>query len=410
MMEMPHRSDASPGELGPLTPWSLPGGGTTPPLRELVAIFVLVLAVYIAITPRPHGFYHHYVYMAKAFLDGRTDLTNLPQHYHDVIHFNGKVYAPFQPLPAVLLMPLVAVHGEAAHPGRLGQVFAAAAVAVFVGALGRLGRSRAVRIFTGLALGVGSVLWTATAIGSTWFFGQVVVTLMLALLIWELAGPARGWLAGVWLAAAWLSRATVLPAIPAVAVLLVLRHQRLRPLAGFALASAAGLAALGVYNYLRFGDVLESGYGMLSLALPSAITVGQTGYLGLKYIPQHLYTMLFRAPVLLESWPFLKPDPNGMALIFTSPVILRLLFGPIGWARALVWGLPAAAVLGPTLVFFSTGWIQFGYRYSLDWWPFVLVLLAFALRETPRAADAALLAAAVAMNALGVYWVHALGW
>jgi hypothetical protein len=54
--------------------------------------------------------------------------------------------------------------------------------------------------------------------------------------------------------------------------------------------------------------------------------------------------------------------------------------------------------------------VQFGYRYSLDWWPFVLVLLASALGGRPRLADYGLLAAGIVMNGLGVYWVRALGW
>ncbi len=61
------------------------------------------------------------------------------------------------------------------------------------------------------------------------------------------------------------------------------------------------------------------------------------------------------------------------------------------------------------LVYFSTGWVQFGYRYSLDWWPFLLVVLAFTLDERPRAIDVALLAASIVMNGLGAYWVRVLG-
>ncbi len=386
------------------------GWGRTPPARELLTVFLLVLAVYVVVTPRPHGFYHHHVYMAKAFLAGRVDLTGVPNHYHDVIRLNGKVYAPFQPLPAVILMPFVAVKGDASHPGRAGQVVAALAVALLVGALGRMQRPRPVRIFTGIALGLGSVLWSATAIGSTWFFAHAVVVLMLTLVLWELTGAARGWLVGAWLAGAFLTRATLLPAIPAVAVLLVLRRRGGRPLGGYALATVLGLTVLAGYNYLRFGNPFEAGYEMLSLGLTNAITLEQSGYVGLVYIHRHLYTMLFRAPELLGHWPFLKPSPDGMALIFTSPVIVRLLFGHIGRARVLAWSLPIACVLAPMLIFFSTGWVQFGYRYSLDWWPFALVLLAFALGERPAPVDWALLAAAVWMNALGVYWVRALGW
>jgi hypothetical protein len=33
----------------------------------------------------------------------------------------------------------------------------------------------------------------------------------------------------------------------------------------------------------------------------------------------------------------------------------------------------------PMLAYFSTGWVQFGYRYSLDRWVFALVVLARAL-------------------------------
>jgi hypothetical protein len=54
--------------------------------------------------------------------------------------------------------------------------------------------------------------------------------------------------------------------------------------------------------------------------------------------------------------------------------------------------------------------VQYGYRYSLDWWVFVMVLLALALGPRPRAVDFALLGVSVSMNLLGVYWVRALGW
>jgi hypothetical protein len=375
---------------------------------ERVVVFAVILAVYVVVTPRPHGFYHHHVHMAKAFLAGRVDLRGVPPHYHDLIYRDGRVYAPFQPVPAVLLMPLVAVWGDAVHPGRAGQIAAAFAAAMLVGALGRLGRPRSVRLAVGLALGLGSVLWSATAIGSAWFFAHVVVTLALALLVWELAGPARGWVAGLWLASAFLSRATLVPAIPAVAALLWLRRGTVRALPGFALTAGAGFAVLLGYNYLRFGTPFEFGFGLVAMALPSVQTVERSGLFGWSYVPQHLYTMLFRAPELLAAAPFLKPDPAGMALPFTSPLIVRLLFGRAG--PAWLWALPVPLVVVPVLVYFSTGWVQFGYRYSLDWWPFLLVVLANVLDARPRAVDIVLLAAAIAMNGLGAYWVRALGW
>jgi hypothetical protein len=123
----------------------------------------------------------------------------------------------------------------------------------------------------------------------------------------------------------------------------------------------------------------------------------------------HLYALFVRAPDLLATFPYLRPSPWGMALVFTSPVILRLLFAAdrVTW---LPWGGLILATAVPMLAFFSVGWVQFGYRYSLDWWVFLLVLLAYALGTRPRPVDYALLTIGVAMNALGVYWVRALGW
>jgi hypothetical protein len=99
-----------------------------------------------------------------------------------------------------------------------------------------------------------------------------------------------------------------------------------------------------------------------------------------------------------------------LSLLLTSPVILRLLFpaqGTRGWG---VWAALALSLLLPLLPYFSIGWVQYGYRYSLDWWVYVMVLLALAVGPRPRPVDYALLVAAWAMNLLGVYWVRALGW
>ncbi len=376
---------------------------------EPAAVFAAVLAVYLVVTPQTNQAYRHFVYVAQGFLQGRVDLPGVPDYYHDVIHFQGRIYAPFPPVPALLLLPAVAARGEATDQGRIGQALAALAVAVFVAGLRRMGMSAPVRLFSSAALAFGSVLWPATAIGTTWFFAQVVVVLASALLVWELAGAARPIILGAAIIGAWLTRVSVLPAVPVLAVLVWLRHRRLGPVVTFAAVNAAGALLYLGYNALRFGDPLQTGYGLLSLAAPNAAAVARWGFFHLRYIPQHLYAMLIRAPDLLPVPPYLRPSPWGMSLVLTSPVILRLLF-PAQRRAWLPWTALILALALPMLVYFSVGWVQFGYRYSLDWWIFVLVLLAMALGERPRPVDYALLLLGVAMNALGVYWVRALGW
>ncbi len=379
-------------------------------LVEPALIFALVLGVYIAVTPRTNPAYRHFVYIASAFLHGRVDLHGLPEHYHDIIKVGDRVYAPFPPLPAMLILPVVAVFGEQTDQGRVGQVVVAAAVAVFVAGLRRLGRSRSVRWFAGAALAFGSVLWPAAAIGTTWFFAQEVVVLAAAVLVWELAGAGSPIIVGAAITAAWLTRLNLIAAIPALVVLVWLRHRRIGAVATFLAVNAVGVLVYASYNYLRFGDALQTGYGVLSMAAFNAETASRWGFFHPRFIPEHLYAMLMRAPELIEQFPFFKPSPHGLSLLLTSPVIVRLLFpaqGVRGWE---VWAALALSLLLPLLPYFSIGWVQYGYRYSLDWWVFVMVLLALALGPRPRAVDYSLLGFSVAANLLGVYWVRVLGW
>ncbi|MDR7417480.1 MAG: hypothetical protein QN178_01060 [Armatimonadota bacterium] len=377
---------------------------------EPLLVFILVLVVYVGVTPETNQAYKHFVYMALGFLDARVDLPRLPGWYHDVIYVQGRVYAPFPPVPAVLLLPVVALYGEATDQGRVGQIFAAGAVALFVAGLRRMGIGGAPRVFAATALAFGSVLWPATAIGTSWHYAQVVVVLACAWLLWELAGTGRPLVIGAAAVMAWLTRLSLLPAVPVLAALVWRRHPRPTSVAAFAAVNALGVAVYLLYNHLRFGHALQLGYPLLTMAAVNAEAYARYGFFNLHFVPEHLYAMFVRAPELIATPPFLKPSPHGMALIFTSPVIARL-FYPEGGARGWwPWGALILSTAVPMLFYFSTGWVQFGYRYSLDWWVFVLVLLALAVGPRPKAGDYLLLALGIGANAVGVFWVRTLGW
>ena len=164
------------------------------------------------------------------------------------------------------------------------------------------------------------------------------------------------------------------------------------------------------YNVLRFGDPFQTGYRLLSYATPNAVALAKGGFFNFQYLPVHLHTMFLQFPEWIGRPPFFKPSPWGMSLLLTSPVIVRLAMTSVDRRRWLAWGALIATLAVPMVFYFSNGWVQFGYRYSLDWWVFALVLLADALGGRPKPVDYALLAAGVVVNAVGVYWVRALGW
>jgi hypothetical protein len=63
---------------------------------------------------------------------------------------------------------------------------------------------------------------------------------------------------------------------------------------------------------------------------------------------------------------------------------------------------------------FSQGWVQFGYRFSLDFLPWAIVLVAMGLERLRSSAAVAvglgLIAVSVAVNLWGVVMGNALGW
>jgi hypothetical protein len=68
----------------------------------------------------------------------------------------------------------------------------------------------------------------------------------------------------------------------------------------------------------------------------------------------------------------------------------------------------------PLLLHFSQGWVQFGYRFLLDFAPFLLILTAFGFEDnrSPTTTKLMILLVGVSLvaNVWGRYWATQLGW
>ena len=89
--------------------------------EEATLGLVMVAAAYIAATILARSLVHptsepHFQVLAAAFLHGHLDV---PPGTYDAAHYNGYVYLPFGPLPALILMPAVAIFGTAFPIGLL---------------------------------------------------------------------------------------------------------------------------------------------------------------------------------------------------------------------------------------------------------------------------------------------------
>jgi hypothetical protein len=162
-----------------------------PSIRALTIGYGLVAAcflVYFLIhLDRPNN-YLHFVLQAQAWLDGNTSIP-MPQ-YQDVMPIlgpdgtpTGQGIIPFPPLPAWVLLPFVAIWHYATNQQLLSAIFGAVDVAIAYWMLGRLPIRPVIRILTALFLGLGTVLFYTSVIGTTWFWAHIVAVACLLLAV-----------------------------------------------------------------------------------------------------------------------------------------------------------------------------------------------------------------------------------
>ena len=123
---------------------------TAGPGKVAIGWFLLAAVVYVLSNASRTDFYDHFVWQAHAFLSGRAEIEwpvssgpNQNAYFQDVLPIpgTGLAHLPFPPLPALVLLPFVAVFGLDTNGAMVAAVLGAVNVAlcwlVLVGATRR---------------------------------------------------------------------------------------------------------------------------------------------------------------------------------------------------------------------------------------------------------------------------------
>ena len=386
--------------------WLLEPGTRARRLVCALAIYtgatLLLLACAAPEVRRVHTPFNHFALLAEAWLKGRLDLGGRPPDYaqgNDFATYHGKWFVVFPAFPSVLLLPLVALAGraEAVADGRFFLLLAGLAPAVLFLAfekLSRLGESKRSEL-ENLALAClfcfGSVYFFCSVQGTVWFAAHVVGAVLTALYLLFALRAERPLLAGVCLAFGFATRTPLLLATP-LFVFEALRATRLseprgqgllqgyavgrlvRALLVFALPLCLVLALSLWNNAARFDDAFEPGYRYLSIGW--AARIAKWGLFDYHYLARNLGVMLTSLPWFPAQGGPVQINAHGLALWVTTPMYLWLLVGQRWSSLARMLLATAALVALPTLFYQNTGWVQFGYRFSNDYAPFLFALLA----------------------------------
>ena len=222
-------------------------------------------------------------------------------------------------------------------------------------------------------------------------------------------------------------------------------------------------------NVLRFGSPLESGYNYTEELYQVGLSWRWPyGFFDLRYIPRHVGVFFEQMPTVIAEPPFVRPSWAGLATWVTTPAILLVPFihlrryrrsaialgvllaiacafllvrgaaitlGDREWGRSIgdlgIALVPFWLAIGSAIVlavvrrdrlvtacwaailligladwsFAATGWAQFGYRYALDFMPFLFLLIVVAVGQRARWYHLLLIGLGILVNLWGVLWI-----
>jgi hypothetical protein len=211
--------------------------------------------------------------------------------------------------------------------------------------------------------------------------------------------------------------------------------------------AAIPVGALFLYNFVSTGQLFHPGYQYqyeLEAGFYTQLHYNLSWAIeDPRYIPQNLAIMLFSTPAIAPdvypaglgggqalcvepgavrglfdaACPIALPKDIGMSVLLTSPAYLFGLAALRHYGRSRLVTGAALAVLVIAFInvmHFSQGWVQFGYRFSNDFVPWALLLVAIGLEQVRSrlgiALAVGLVALSVAINLWGVAWGNILGW
>jgi hypothetical protein len=382
---------------------------------------VLALCVYTLIageTIRYPSIAPYYLQLSEGLTHGRTNIEPSVNIGYDLIHFQERWYVAQQPLPALLMLPLVAVVGvehvsDTAIQiglGALNVALCSLTLSLYLPEL-RLWRHLSVVML----FAFGTVHASVTTIGGVWFFGHITAVTFLWLYLITLRFQHALWM-GLCVGLVLLARTSVVPALLVLSIAW-LWHDRsltIRQIGGFILGLLPAVIFFATYNAVRFGAPLNFGYVYLvDAATPQAKRLAY-GMFHPAFLPENLYTafirpLMFRFDCLVSNGcGIVTTTLEGAGLLWTSPLLVTALFprpnALLSRTQLILIAIAALLALLPALFYHNTGAAQFGYRFLLDALPLLILLVAAASQRISRILWVLLLAYCIVINLWGAEW------
>lgn len=309
-----------------------------------------------------------------------------------------RYFVSFPPGPAVLMMPFVAIWGYAFNDVLFTIVFGALNVLLIFVLLRRVseggltGRGRRENLWLTALFAVGSAHFWCSVLGQVWFTALVVGITFTLLYLYFAIDARHPLAAGLALSFAFATRAPLVFTSIFFFAFVFFPGGRwrqsnwngaLRRLALFCAPCLVIGGGLLWMNEIRFGS--PTAFGHRYLAGGSLERIQNWGLFNIHFLRENLHTMFTLVPELTADPPYIQISKHGMSILATTPALLWLVWPEQRESRAdrfwwyLLWAVVIVTAV-PALLYQNTGYAQFGYRFIMDYLPYLVLLIALGRR------------------------------
>jgi len=380
--------------------------------RTWLVIITLILGLGIIYFSTSGGNtpYNHFVLLADAFLKGNFFVEGIYPWIEKAPLDETRFFIVNPPMPAILLIPFVKIWGLTfpqqlfAHLIGIGLT-----ISTFLLSL-KIKNDSKLAIWSALLIGLGSIVWFLSTVGSVWYLGQITSALFLTLAIIEILGKKRPVLLGILLGATYLSRIHLALTFPIFAFLIWRENKKFIPLILFSIPILMFIGFDFFYNFSRYGTIFNRGYFLIPGTQSEPWF--SKGIMHPSYIIEDLKIAFLAMPKFISEFPYIRPSWAGMAIWLTTPAFIFSFWAGIKKQIVKLFWLCIGLVFTIVGLHGGTGFAQFGYRFAVDFYPFLtyLTILGVANQKGPRWYHWFFLVFGIIVNLWGVLWINKFGW
>jgi len=379
-------------------------------LFTIIILFTAVFCIYRITGPKNKTHLDYFVPLANAFLHKRLYLTDNPPWLNELVPVNGKFYVVFPPMPAILLMPFVFVFGPDFNQTLFSQILGSINSVLMYLVARKLKFKQKQAVILSLLLTLGTNHWYTASVGSAWYLALITGISFTLLSLLEFFSKRRFFLIGILIGLAYWSRLPTILSItfPLLYIFFGKEKKKIRSLLFLISGVFVFLVFNFTYNYLRFGTIFDVAY----IKIPGILeeTDFQHGLFSPFNIPKQLKVIFFEFPRFKKEIPYIYPSWYGMAIWITTPALFLITKANLKKRLAFFFLITTIIMSIPTLNHSTVGFTQFGYRYSLDFIPFLIILTGLGFHNTNKKVTTFLLFLSFLVNFWGVIWINKFGW